>query len=59
MKSPELRVPCDEYLLKYEIFLDCTQPFRVQIYTDATVAIAVTAATQQRGLCLEYKQLPC
>ena len=39
------------------IFLDCQQPFNVEISTDATddgIADAV-----QRGLCFDYKQVPC
>ncbi|TRY75607.1 hypothetical protein TCAL_15568 [Tigriopus californicus] len=40
---------------------DCTKPFRVDIVTDAVAD--VTAGTdntrQSRGLCLEYRQIPC
>ena len=36
--------------------LDCLPPFNVQIYTEATAGIATQA---QRGVCLEYKQVPC
>jgi len=35
---------------------DCVPPFNVQIYTEATAGIATQA---QKGLCFEYKQIPC
>merc|ERR1712241_1599512 len=38
---------------------DCTLPFQVNIFTDNAAGIAPTAGKEQRGLCLEYKQLPC
>jgi hypothetical protein len=34
---------------------DCVPPFNVQIYTDAAAGIS----TAQRGICLEYEQVPC
>jgi len=39
---------------------DCTAPFIVDVFTDATIdGVAPTAAAPARGLCLEYQQLPC
>merc|ERR1719362_50633 len=35
---------------------DCVPPFNVQIYTDAS---AYAIAATQRGVCLEYEQVPC
>ena len=44
----------------YLFFSDCTAPFIVNIVTDATAdAIAATAAAPARGVCLEYRQIPC
>ena len=41
-------------------FSDCTAPFIAQIVTDATTGAGADAATfVQRGICLEYKQIPC
>merc|ERR1712050_19921 len=37
---------------------DCTFPFEVNIHTDA-MAEAMSAATNNRGVCLEYTQIPC
>jgi len=39
---------------------DCTAPFTIDIFTDATIdGVAPVAAAPARGLCLEYQQLPC
>ena len=47
-------------VLTYIFFSDCTAPFIVNIVTDATAdAIAATAAAPARGVCLEYRQIPC
>ena len=41
-------------------FSDCTAPFIVQIVTDAVPGAGDQMATKvQRGVCLEYKQIPC
>ena len=39
-------------------FLDCTRPFEVNFFTDA-IADAMAAVLPNRGVCLEYTQLPC
>ena len=46
------------------IFLDCTAPFIVGIVTDAVPGAGDQVANDmgmkvQRGVCLEYKQIPC
>ena len=42
------------------LIADCTAPFIVDVFTDATIdGVAPTAAAPARGLCLEYQQLPC
>jgi hypothetical protein len=40
---------------------DCTAPFGVFIHTDDTIdgVIAATIVAGNRGVCLEYNQLPC
>ncbi|XP_059097601.1 uncharacterized protein LOC131891925 [Tigriopus californicus] len=42
---------------------DCTAPFRVDIFTDATTDLADDPPTENskpsRGVCLEYRQIPC
>lgn len=39
---------------------DCTAPFIAQIVTDATAGAGADPETfVQRGICLEYKQIPC
>lgn len=39
---------------------DCTAPFTIDIFTDATIdGVAPAADAPARGLCLEYQQLPC
>ena len=40
----------------YPLISDCVPPFNVQIYTDAS---AYAIAATQRGVCLEYEQVPC
>ena len=41
-------------------FSDCTAPFIAQIVTDATAGAGADPETfVQRGICLEYKQIPC
>ena len=37
---------------------DCTAPFNVQIVTDA-LADPQSAARINRGVCLNYRQIPC
>jgi len=37
---------------------DCTRPFEVNFFTDA-IADAMAAVLPNRGVCLEYTQLPC
>ena len=42
------------------LITDCTAPFEVSIVTDATTdATAGTIAGSNRGVCLEYTQIPC
>ncbi|TRY80437.1 hypothetical protein TCAL_04733, partial [Tigriopus californicus] len=42
---------------------DCTAPFRVDIFTDDDVDVGDMGATANtkpsRGVCLEYRQIPC
>ncbi|XP_059098986.1 uncharacterized protein LOC131893072 isoform X2 [Tigriopus californicus] len=40
---------------------DCTKPFRVDIFTDEDTDEAEATANEKhsRGLCLEYRQIPC
>ena len=45
------------YLKDNYFFLDCLPPFVVEIKTDNT-ADAI-AGQVQRGLCFDYKQIPC
>ena len=41
-------------------FSDCTAPFVIEIYTDATNdGTAAAANTEARGVCFEYTQVPC
>jgi hypothetical protein len=37
---------------------DCVPPFNVQIHTDA-VADAISATAANRGVCFDYRQIPC
>ena len=47
-------------LIFLHLIADCTAPFIVDVFTDATIdGVAPTAAAPARGLCLEYQQLPC
>ena len=41
-------------------FLDCTAPFIAQIVTNNIPGDGANADMKvQRGICLEYKQIPC
>ena len=40
----------------YSLISDCTEPFIVNIYTDATADIATQV---NRGVCFDYVQTPC
>ena len=40
------------------LFLDCTAPFQILFVANAKAAEAITTV-QQRGFCLEYKQVGC
>jgi len=47
-------------LLDTTSLCDCTAPFIVQIVTDNTPGAGdMMAMFVQRGVCLEYKQVPC
>lgn len=46
--------------LIHSFFLkDCTAPFKVTIVTDNTDDTINTAASDNKGVCLEYMQTPC
>ena len=45
-------------IMTYLFVLDCTRPFEVNFFTDA-IADAMAAVLPNRGVCLEYTQLPC
>lgn len=47
-------------LSSHSFMLDCSAPFVVEIYTDATNdGSAPTAAAPSQGACLNYKQVAC
>ena len=42
------------------LFLDCTVPFTVYIVTDSGVDAGIVGSTGvNRGVCLDYFQIPC
>ena len=46
-------------LIRYFQTSDCYAPFEVGFRTDAETADADSATMSNRGVCLEYIQLPC
>ena len=45
-------------IISFNFFLDCTSPFQILFVANAKAAEAITTV-QQRGFCLEYKQVGC